>query len=267
MRKPFIAAAFLFFPSAVLAQSTSGPGDLMAKEVDDRWTLGLAASATDSPYAGEGTRIRPFPLITYDGERIFWRGLFGGVHAVKGDVFTLDVIVAGRFDGFDIKDLGPAELARNGVDASLLEDRDDGVDVGLGASWEWSGGEIKVRALTDVSDTSSGTEFSAEYSYPFHWGRTIVAPGVGASWMSKDLVNYYYGTLDEEVARGVPFYQPGSAVVPQLSVNVVRPLGDKWMLFGSVDYEFLPNEITDSPLIDSDASGKAGLKMGFSRRF
>jgi outer membrane protein len=56
-------------------------------------------------------------------------------------------------------------------------------------------------------------------------------------------------------------------VIPELSVGVYRPIGEKWMLFGAVKYEFLPNELTDSPLLDRDASGSAGLRIGFSRGF
>lgn len=267
MRTHLAFATLFLLPSLAWAQSTSDPNNLVAEEVHSRWTLGVGASISDSPYAGEDTRVRPFPLVTYAGKRLFWNGLSGGVHAIKGDVFTLDVILSGRFDGFDIKDLGRAELAQNGVDASKLKDRDDELDAGLAATWTWRGGEFKLRALTDVTDTSSGNEFSAEYGYPLHFGRTTLEPNLAVRWMSKDLANYYYGTWDEEVARGVPSYQPGSVVVPQLGITLFRPLGKKWFLFGAVDYKFLPNEITDSPLLDRDASGTAGLKLGFSRRF
>lgn len=256
---------FLLLPSAAFAQSSAA--DVIAAQTDDRWTLGLAVSLSDSPYAGEDTRTSPFPLVTYKGERMFWRGLSGGIHAFKGEAFTLDVVVAGRFDGFDIKDLGRAELAANGVDADHLVDRDDGLDVGLAASWEGRAGEIKLRALADATDTSSGYEFSVDYAYPLQFGKTRVVPAVGARWLSDDLADYYYGTLDEEVARGAPLYRPGASVIPEVSVGVYRPIGKKWMLFGSAKYEFLPNEITDSPLLDRDASGSAGLRIGFSRGF
>jgi len=55
--------------------------------------------------------------------------------------------------------------------------------------------------------------------------------------------------------------------VPQLSVGFSRPLGDKWRLMGGVDYRFLPNEITDSPLSEPDTDGSAGLRLGITRSF
>ncbi|MET0497748.1 MAG: MipA/OmpV family protein [Steroidobacteraceae bacterium] len=262
----YLAAVSLLFPTFSLAQSTA-MGDLIAKDVAGRWALGVGASLSDSPYVGEDIRVRPFPWITYEGERIFWRGLGGGVHAFKGDNVEVDFLVSGRFDGFDIDDLDARGLAGNGLNAGLLEDRDDGADLGLSVSWEGRAGEIKLRALADVTDTSGGYEFAADYSYPLHLGKTVVVPGIGVRWMSDDLVNYYYGTLDEEIARGVPLYQPGAALVPQVSVGFMRALGKKWSLFGSVDYKFLPDEIADSPLLERDVSGTLGLKVGINRRF
>lgn len=250
---------------SVLAQSA--PADTPAAGDDDRWSIGLGAGIRDAGYAGEGTRVRPGPLLTFEGERVFWRGITGGVHAIRGEVFGLDVIVAGRLDGFDIDDLGRAELARNGLDADLLEDRDDGLDAGLSASWRGRAGTVELSALADVVDASGGYEATAEYAYPLQWGRTTVVPGVAVRWMSDDSVDYYYGILDEEVARGVPAYRPGSAVVPQVSVGFSRPLGGKWQLRGTLRYEFLPDEITESPLMEPGTDGAAGMMIGVSRSF
>ncbi|MFL9583286.1 MipA/OmpV family protein [Stenotrophomonas sp. AB1(2024)] len=263
----YLVSVPLLLPTLALAQSTTSSGDLLAKANDDRWSIGVAASVRQSPYAGEGTRVRPVPLLTYEGERLFWRGLTGGVHLVQGDTFSLDAVLSGRFDGFDIKDLGRRELLANGVDPARLDDRDDGLDAGITASWSSRAGEFKLSALADVTDASGGYEIAADYAYALTWGRTTVVPGVGVRWMSDDLVNYYHGTLDEEVARGVPRYQPGSAVVPQVSIAFTRPLGEKWRLMGGVDYKFLPNEITDSPLSEPDTDGSAGLRIGITRSF
>jgi len=266
MLKYVVSVPFLL-PGLALAQNASSTGDLLAKAEDDRWSIGVAAAARQSPYAGEGTRVRPLPLVTFEGERIFWRGVSGGVHLFKGESFALDAVLAGRFDGVDIKDLGRRELAANGVDRDLLEDRDDGLDAGLAARWSRRAGEVQVSDLADATDTSGGYEIAADYAYALTWGHTTIVPGVGVRWMSSDVVNYYHGTLEEEVARGVARYQPGSALVPQISVGFSRPLGEKWRVMGGVDYRFLPDEITDSPLSEPDTDGSAGLRIGIPRSF
>lgn len=259
----------LALPGAALAQAGLDGADPVRPLRADDWSVGAAVSVRDSPYAGEGTRTRLLPLVSYEGERLFWRGLTGGVHLFRRDGFEFDAIVSGRFDGFDIEDLGRDELARNGLDASQLEDRDDGLDAGFGATWRGRAGELTMRALADITDASGGHEFVAGYGYAFHLGRTTLIPGASVRWMSSDLTAYYYGTgtVDEERARGVPVYAPGSAVVPRVNLGIARPLGRNWRLLGSIDYELLPDEITDSPLIEPDTDGSARLMIGISRGF
>ncbi len=267
MLKTVFALPLLLVPTIAMAQGVSSSSDLLADAQDDRWTLGVAVSVRDSPYVGEGTRVRPLPLVTLDGQRFFWRGLSGGIHLIQRKSLSIDAVLSGRFDGFDIKDLSRAGLARNGLDGTALEDRDDALDAGLAASWRGRAGELKVSALADVTDASGGYEFAVDYGYALQWGRTTVVPGAGVRWMSKDLVNYYYGTLDEEISRGVAPYRPGSALVPQVSVGFSRPLGEKWRVLGGVDYKFLPNELADSPLLEPDSNGSAAVRLGISRSF
>ncbi len=266
MRHPCLLA-LLAAPSLALAQQTTDRIGSGAGQPAGDWTLGIGTVIRDSPYAGEGTRVRPFPLVAWRGERFFWQGLTGGMHLVKGETFTFDVLLAGRFDGFDIKDLGRAELARNGLDAALLSDRDDAADAGFAATWKGDAGTLRVRALADVTGTSEGQELSIEYGYPLQFGKTRIVPGLGVRALSSDMADYYYGTLDKEVARGVQAYRPGSVVIPQASLDVMRPLGAKWNVFGALEYQVLPGEITDSPFIEPDTSGTLRLMIGISRPF
>jgi len=50
---------------------------------------------------------------------------------------------------------------------------------------------------------------------------------VGVTWQSDDLANYYYGTLKEEVARGVVNYTPDAVTVPHIGFSYFRPIGEK----------------------------------------
>ena len=128
-------------------------------------------------------------------------------------------------------------------------------------------GEFEVEVLADAIDTSGGQEISLQYGYPFAIGKGRLTPSVGATWLSEDMANYFYGTLDEEVARGVVDYKPGSVVIPQVGASYFRPIGKKWTLLGFVKYDLLPDEISDSPLIERDTDGAASVFIGFSRGF
>lgn len=230
------------------------------------WGLGLGSVVSLDPYAGRGTRFVPVPLISYDGERFFFRGITGGVHLFDNDLLELDVIVGGDFSGMDAKDFGRRELARNGINRDLLDDRDDTVEAGFQLGLEGRFGEIELAVLADVLDASGGYKATAEYGYPIYISeRFTLTPTVGVEWLSKDTADYYYGTLDAEVARGVVSYRPGSAAIPEVGLGVEYAFSERWMLMGNVSYQFLPTKITDSPLLDSKRS--AQLMIGVVRAF
>lgn len=232
-----------------------------------RWGAGVAAVVSDSPYAGEGTRVVPIPLLSFQGEKFRFQGITASWSLLSGEKYEFAAIAKLRFDGFKVKDLGRAELARNGVDYRLLEDRDMGVDVGLGGKWFGRAGELEVELIADATDTSGGQEASFQYGYPLAWGKGTFSPTIGATWMSKDLANYYFGTLDEEVARGVVDYKPGASTITHVGFTYLRPLGEKWALMGIARYSQLPDEIQDSPLVEADTSGTSSLFLGISRGF
>jgi outer membrane protein len=255
MSRLLFVATLIALPIAASAQ----------RQDASRWGIGAGAAVVDGPYAGEDIRIRPIPLLTYEGEKFFVRGPTGGYHFINTRTFSFDFIGAARLDGIDIEDLGVDELAARDIDRRLLEDRDDQLDAGLGLSWRGDFGEVQLRAVTDVTDTSSGHEVSLTYSRRMQLGLFTVTPLVSVSYLSDNLADYYYGTLDEEVSRGVADYKPGAAVTPQVGVNLLRPFGEHWAMMGSVRYMLLPDELSDSPLIESDSS--ASMFLGLTYRF
>lgn len=231
------------------------------------WQVGVGAVVSDSPYAGEGTRIVPIPLIGYEGERFYFRGITAGWTLLERGAFELTAQAKLRLDGFSVDDLGRAALARNGLDYRLLDDRDKGLDAGLGMKWRGAAGELGIELLADVTDTSGGQEVSIEYGYPIELGAATLTPRVGVSWLSSDMADYYYGTLDEEVARGVVDYRPGSVIIPHIGMSYLRPFGERWTVIANLRYSRLPDEIEASPFIESGTDDSTSVFIGFSRRF
>lgn len=256
---------FLAVLTTLIAFSASAD-DSTSQQQTSRWGLGLGASASDNPYAGRGTRYTPFPLITYDSERLFFEGITGGVHLLDTSTLEIDLIVEPNFDGIDADQFGARELAENGIDRDLLADRKDSADAGFDVSFEGRYGELKLQALADVLDASGGYEVSASYGYPIALGeRWVITPNIGAKWQSADRADYYYGILDEEIARGVRNYRPGDVVIPEAGIDLRYGLSPRWMLLGNVKYRALPQELEDSPLLDSDRSIR--LFIGVLRAF
>jgi outer membrane protein len=258
-----ISATLLAIHGAVFAapgpDNDGGPPPMLG--------LGIGAVVSSTVYAGEDRRIMPVPVVSYESQRFFWRGIGGGVHLVDRDGFSLDATLSARFGGIKRKDFGVRELAQRGIDRALLNDRDDGLDLGIAATWSGGFGELEVGVKTDATGASKGYEGSLKYGYPIQMGGTRITPNAGISLMSKKLSNYYFGTHDSEVARGVVNYKPGSAAVPTIGIDVVHPLSGKWIILGGLSYKILPTKITDSPLIKKDTNGSASLMLGVSRGF
>ncbi|WP_411880893.1 MipA/OmpV family protein [Polaromonas sp. YR568] len=231
------------------------------------WGLGLGVAARTDIYAGESAKLRAVPLVSYQGEKFFWRGISGGYHLLDRDGFTLDATLGVRFGGIKKEDYGTAELAARGINRNLLEDRDRGLDLGISGAFKGTMGVVELALKADVSGASKGYEASARYGYPMQWGTAMVTPHVAVSHYSSKLANYYYGTLDAEVARGVVNYKPGSAVIPRIGVDLMQPFAGKWMLTGGLSYSALPGKIRNSPLVDKDAKGVTSVFVGVSRKF
>jgi outer membrane protein len=268
MKKVIVFALLAAASTGAMAQATPPSGDSPTEDGPPlRWGLGVGAIVQNARYAGEGTRVQPVPLISYEGDHFFFRGITAGWQFVGAETFGLAAIVQARFDGFEIKELGRRELAMNGLDSRLLEDRDDSLDAGISASWSGSAGELELELLADVTGKSKGQEFSLQYGYPLDFGRTLITPNIGVTYLSKDMANYYYGTLDSEVARGVIDYKPDAVTIPHVGVNVMHSFGNNWTFLALLEYSALPNKITDSPLLERDTKGTAEIVIGVQRAF
>ncbi len=264
MKRPFavVPAAVLLLSMSTGAFAQPGPGS-----GDSPWGLGVGVAARTRIYAGESSSATLVPLISYQGEKFFWRGISGGYHLFERDGLKLDATLGARFNGIKRDDFGTAALAARGINRNLLENRDDGLDLGLAGAWKGHMGVLELGLKADVSGASKGFETTAKYGYPLHWGQAMLTPHIGISHYSKKLANYYYGTLDTEVARGVVNYKPGSAVIPRVGLDLMRPFAGQWMLMGGLSYSTLPGKITDSPLVDKDTNGVTSVFVGVSRKF
>jgi MipA family protein len=243
----------LGFASHAASASTS---EEQTRPQPSGWSVGAGAIVSDRGYVGEDNRIVAIPFVSYEGERFFIRGPSLGLRLVDREPFDLDVVARGRLDGFDAEDL----------DIAGLEDRDDGLDLGLVATFSGEFGEVELSAVGDVTGASDGQELSLKYGYPIRVGKgVVITPNAGLRWWSDGLADYYFGTLDSEVARGLPAYAPGDTLVPQIGISVIAPLSQRWAAFGQAGYQRWSNDIRDSPLIKS--SGSSSLLLGVAYRF
>lgn len=263
MKKLAACLLAMLIPASALAQTTVPPDDQADTSTSSRWRLGLGIVVSDHAYLGQGSQVTPFPLVDYSGDRFFFHGITGGAHLWKSNGFVVDAIVTTGFNTIDADEFNRAALSRRGINRDDLDDRDRSIDVGFAATWTGTAGQLKAIAKTDISGNSEGAEYSLEYGYPMQWGGFRITPTAGATLLSSRVADYYYGIHPDEMRRGVASYEPGSALIPEVGVNVLRLLGAKWAVTVGARYSALPNKISNSPLIDG--SHGSSVFVGISR--
>ena len=229
-------------------------------------SLGVAVVASTGIRLGEGQRTLLVPVLGYEGERVFLRGISGGVHLFKREGVELNLLLAARLDSWDARDLDAVRLAARGIDRDLRGDRDKSIEAGVGFVWKGSAGRLGLEAKTDIGNASGGHEAELGYSFAVPAGKGLLAPGVGVSYWSSKLSDYYYGTLQVEEAAGVPGYRPGAALVPNVSLGYLRALPGRWRVFGMIEYQWLPAAVVNGPLVEGNR-GVPSLLVGVSRSF
>ena len=220
----------LFFPSAVKA------GD---------FSVGAGGGFSSSPYKGHDDSIMPFPLVFYEGERFFVRGLGAGVHIWKGDNQEISAGLSYSFFHFDPDSTDDDQLGR-------LDERYATATIDLLYRLRTQWGTASLKVSRDILGHSDGFTADASYRLPFSVGRVRLTPGVGVQWASQEQLDYYFGVSSRESQKsGLAEYSPSNAFSPYLSLDAGYSLTESWSLGAGAQVVFLNDEIKDSPMVDS----------------
>ncbi len=219
------------------------------------FSLGLGVGFSDSPYIGEDDfEADVLPLINFRTER-FELGTGGASYdVIQNGPLVVDVFVAPRFSA--LEDPDSDEL--DGIDRDLTFD----AGAGLGYAIR-PGTRVTASVRTEITDEHEGQElrlalFQEVPNFPLRLG-------AGVSFLSDDLASYLYGVEEDEARAGRPAYDPDALAVPFLSLNSQVPLRNNISLFAGARMAFLPDEATDSPIVEDDVvlSSNVGIAYRF----
>lgn len=224
---------------------------IAAAQAPPRFSLGVAVIAGDEPFRGVDLDVKVVPIVEYEGPRFFLRGLTAGWKLTPDSPWNASLIATARLRDLEGSDFDPD------LD---IEERKKTVEAGFALSRAFGPVTLDAEAVTDVFDRHGGYQAALRVSRRWRMGGTMVIPGAGLRYWSADTNRYYHGLAPGEagIAEG---YDPGSALVPEAGVAVIRPLGPRsaLMLLGRVAR--LSDDTADSPLLDSqiDATVIAGI--------
>lgn len=232
------------------------PASAQDNREPDGWRIGLLGAVATNPYIGEDTEVLAYPLISYR------KGpLSIGTVGIEYDIYQDD-------DGLSFSaGLLPRFSGLFSTDAPELDGIDRKVtgDLALKFGYDFGAFDTGLTMRQEVTGEHNGHELILDIGYGTRVSNVLLDFSAGAALQSKDLSAYIWGVSQAEARAGRPAYAPGQVITPFASVRAVMPINQRWVLIGSLRADFLPSEISNSPIIDQDDI--FGATLGFSYSF
>lgn len=252
--------AFVFFlilllsSTPLLAQETVDQPEVRS---DDSFRLiGVGMTMSQSPYHGVDIETRAVPVIVWDHEKFFIKGVKAGYTVLESGDFKLNAVASPRFMGYHSSD--SAALAG-------MEDREMSFDAGLEAKYSFNKIDLSAQLVNDVLSRHDGREGELAVSRKFASRIWQWTPAAGLRVQSSELTDYYFGVEDSEVISGRPAYSPGTAVNYFANSMFNFGIHKNWIVLTQVGIEFLDNDTANSPIVERDIV--VGGVLGLTRRF
>ena len=249
-----LARIFLTFTLLV----TALPHSAAAGE-NGQWSLGAAAAIGTSEYKGMDVQVLPFPLIKYEGERFFLRGLTGGLHLYKDDMQELSLQLSYLPQSFDASKSDHYSMRQ-------LDDRYSTAMGGAGYRIKTPVGTGRANISGDLLGNNQGFLGDLAYLYNFDLAPVQITPGAGVMWASSSYNDYYYGVSGKESRKsGLHEYEAEDGWSPYVELSADCSLDENWHLFLNSRVTFLNGEVTDSPMVNekSTTNMTTGVRYDF----
>ena len=147
-----------------------------------------------------------------------------------------------------------------------MDERKRGVAFGPSVKWRTPMADFSLDALGDVTGASNGTRIHAgaqkTWSFASRWS---IAPRIGATWLSADYVDYYYGVKDTEATSERPRYSGRATVNLDTGVRIGVLLAAHQAMFLDIDGTHYGHGVTVSPIVDKTT--QLGGRIGYVYRF
>lgn len=219
------------------------------------WGIGMVGGWYDSPVDTVSREEGVIPFISYEGERVSVDFQQVSYRLLQYDDFELKTLARIRFQGADY----------SSSTLQGMQDRKPSLDVGFSASMGSEWGILTTAVVTDAIGKHEGHEVIASYSVPIQLERLVIVPTVGVKWLSRNLVDYYYGVRSNEARPGRPTYQGLATYNTFSELSVTYLLTPHWSLLAGASVTHLGNNIRNSPIIKRDY--ESGGYLGFMYAF
>jgi len=209
--------------------------------------VGGGAIITKNPYKGIDTEIHGIPIIIYKTDRFSLYGPRMSYLLFEDDGWDISSLAKVRFEGYEESD---SRYLRG------MDDREWTLELGGSLSKTFLLGKLTADFGADILNEHKGHELRLSYSYDFRDMLKIptltLTPSIGMNYRSRQLNDYYYGVHSSEVIVGRPEYDAGDSIGLMTGIRVNYTLSQSLSLMGMISFEWLGDEIKNSPVVDED---------------
>lgn len=260
MRKTLSALALIYSLAAVEGAFAGPIMDYIRSYDLNDYSIGLAISASQTPYSGGEDSTFGYPYLTSFRDPSFtddWLLVEDGNLGIRWVKGGWQLGVAGRIQ---TRGLGTSDAPI----LSGLDDREWTLEVTPIIGWRGWPVHINFRTYAEVLGHHDGLVSELDFSLPKEWSRGYIVPAVGFIYQDQDYTNYYYGISPAEALPMRPEYQAGESLNTEVKVRWGYAITNKWLLSGSFGMEFLDDEISNSPVIDKDSLWSVNVGLAYN---
>lgn len=236
------------------ASDAIGPGDR-----DARWLVGGGVDSSTSIYAGESNSSTIYPSIVFNGERLFFKA-----GSLNYSVKEWGSVSAGLTVSHDTNFLSSDEEYRKNPELAGLTKRDATLDGGFYINHTTDLGRLQFSYLTDLGNKHDGQSASIKYTFDLKMGNWYVNPVMGATWVSADKVNHYFGVSSAEASSTRLTYKGKSTANLFAGVRARYEISDKWDLNLRTGATRFGSGITDSSIVDEKSAYYSSVSINFN---
>lgn len=237
-------------------------GLLLSCDASAQWAAGVATIIPSTPYLGVDNEINVFPLVTYEGEQLTWRG--------PSLAYKLTGLKKGEPSFSLTLNMAPNQLDTDESDKlDGIKDRDFSFMAGVSYSHPFDFATVTLVAETDVTNKHNGQRAVLSFERPLFTDakrKWMVNLALELEYLTASYADYYFG-VDQQEASNSAFseYKAGSILQPGVSLSGFYQINKKWSVAASARLQSLSDEVKDSPIVDASSSvnGFVGIIYSF----
>jgi outer membrane protein len=225
---------------------------------ENQWSVGAGVGVLNSPYKDYDRDVYPVPVITYEGDNFWFRGLGGGYYLWNDQADKLSIMA--YYDPMHFKP-GDSDDWR----LKQLDKRKSSMMAGLSYVHNTQYGFLRTSIAADTLDNSNGYIWDLAWLYRYTNGGLTLTPGIGVEYTSENYNDYYYGVSRREANRsGLDRYSADDGWNPYLALTASYEFTQDWNVYGTGRYTRLSDEIKDSPMVDKSWAGAFSVGVTYS---